>query len=99
MILAIPHLSGEPAVVPHESFWSNLSEAMVKVAAKFTISKCIEPAAALTWARAFLDVESEWQSLPAPILKRLKDLYDSPINATWASDRKIHAIRRPIRAT
>ena len=65
MILAIPHLSGEPAVVPHESFWSNLSEAMVKVAAKFTISKCIEPAAALTWARAFLDVESEWLSLLA----------------------------------
>ena len=89
--LAIPHLLGEPAR-------AILVEAMVKDAAIFSVGKCSESAAALVWARTFIDVGPEWQSLPASMLKRLKELYDPPINAAWPLDWQIHAIRCSIRA-
>jgi len=90
--LAIPHLLGEPAR-------AILVEAMVKDAAKFSVAKCSESAAALAWARNFIDIGPEWESLPASMLKRLKELYDPPINVAWPTDRQIHAIRCSIRAT
>ena len=75
-----------------------LVDAMVLDAAKLLLSKCVEPAAALAWARANIDAAPEWLDLPAPMLKRVRDLYDAPFKAAWSVEQQIHAIRCSVRA-
>ena len=89
--LKIPFLIGDPARAV-------LVDAMVRGADKLALSKCVEPAAALAWARANIDAAPEWLDLPAPMLKRVRDLYDAPFKAAWSVDQQIHAIRCSVRA-
>jgi len=90
--LNIQHLAGEPARLVLQEAWVQGADAM-------SAPKCTETAAALAWARFNIDNDAVWTALPGPLLKKLKDLYNAPVNPTWPPEQALQSIRGSVRAT